>query len=78
MCTQMMGQMEQARLNYKLVVDMVTWGRPFKGISGVKKEKNHWGFLWSKVFLDKGIANRTIGQSLRVHFPKSKANLYNQ
>jgi hypothetical protein len=29
-------------------------------------------FLWSKVLLDKGITNRTIGQSLRVDFPKSK------
>ena len=27
--------------------------------------------MWSKVFLDKGIANQTIGQSLRVDFPKS-------
>ena len=28
--------------------------------------------------MDKGIANRTIGQSLRVDFPKSKPSLYNQ
>ena len=35
-------------------------------------------FLWSKVFLDKGIANRTIGQSLR-HFQKANLKFkYNQ
>ena len=31
--------------------------------------------LWSKVFLDEGIANQTIGQSLRVDLPKSKPSL---
>ena len=35
-------------------------------------------FLWSKVFLEKGIANRTIGKSFRVDFPKSKPSLYYQ
>ena len=43
-----------------------------------KKKEIIRGFLWSKVFLDKCIANRTIGQSLRVDFPKSKPSLYNQ
>ena len=43
-----------------------------KVLAGVKKERNQWFSVWSKVFLDKGIVNRTIGQSLRVDFPKSK------
>ena len=50
-----------------------------KVLSGTKKERNQWGFfVVSKVLLDKGITNRTIGQSLRVDFPKSKPSLYNQ
>ena len=43
-----------------------------------KKRETSGFFLWSKVFLDKGITNRSIGQSLRVDFPESKTNLYNQ
>ena len=49
-----------------------------KVLSRAKKERNQWVSLWSKVFLDKSITNRTIGQSLRVDFSKSKTNLYNQ
>ena len=41
-------------------------------VLGVKKREFIGVFVWSKVFLDRGIANRTIGQSLRVDFPKSK------
>ena len=41
-----------------------------------KKRETSGIFLWSKVLLDKGITNRTIGQSLRVDFPKSKPSLY--
>ena len=33
-----------------------------------KKREISEFFVWSKVFLDKGITNRTIGQSLRVVF----------
>ena len=43
-----------------------------------RKKETSGCFVWSKVFLDKCIANRTIGQSLRVDFPKSKTNQYNQ
>ncbi len=52
-----------------------SWVYHTKVLSGTKKERNQRWFLWSKVFLDKGITNRTIGQSLRVDFPKSKTNL---
>ena len=55
-------------------------GRSFKGNIWSKKISKSVGFFCGQrpVFLDKGITNRTIGQSLRVHFPKSKTNLYNQ
>ena len=39
-----------------------------KVLSGAKKERNQWIFLWSKVFLDKGIANRTIGRAYALIF----------
>ena len=43
-----------------------------------KKRETSGFFVWSKVLLDKGITNQTIGQSLRADFPKSKPSLYNQ
>ena len=46
-----------------------------KVLFGVKKERNQCFCWWSKVFLDKGMANRTIaiGQSLlRVDFNQKK------
>ena len=41
-----------------------------------KKKESSDFLLWSKVFLDKFIANRTIGQSLPAGFSKSKTNQY--
>ena len=38
------------------------WVYHTKVLSGTPKERNQWAFLWSKVFLDKGITNRTIGR----------------
>ena len=38
------------------------WVGHRKVLSGTKKERNQWVFLWSKVILDKGIANWAIGR----------------
>ena len=39
-------------------------GLSYKSIIRNQTREISGGFLWSKVFLDKGITNRTIGQSL--------------